>query len=153
MTDDLEHGAFAGDSPLAQRFFDSGMLWLANRALHPFGWALGVSSAGGKVTGLTLTLTSDPEGFLVPPEAEIEARRRFLKIGPVAEVPAPAASVDDLFVPIPPGNCPDCDRKMWQAGDAQGCGNPRCRSYTAMPRREDGVPWTQAESADADPTV
>lgn len=149
MTDGLEHGAFAGDSPLAQRFLDSGMLWLANRALHPFGWTLGVSALDGKVTGLTLTSTSDPEGFLVPLEDEIESRRRFLKIGPTAAV----LSMDDLFVPIKPGNCPDCDVKMWQAEDAQGCGNPRCRSYTPMPRRPDGLPWPTPASSDTTPTV
>lgn len=35
-------------------FRDSGLLWLANRALHPFGWRLGLSTSSDAPSALTV---------------------------------------------------------------------------------------------------
>lgn len=52
---------------------EDGMLWLANRALHLFGYALVTSSEGE----LQAVRTDDPLGFEFAPELEREGRARF----------------------------------------------------------------------------
>ena len=124
------YGGADGDESLGQRFYDEGMLWLANRSLAPFGWALSVSvdsETGGKVLGLGLMRTDDEEGFVLTVEQEVEARRRFLEAQrgrPVAPS-APAATTTIC----------DCGVPLWRVGRETGCGNPRCEHYRPVPRR------------------
>lgn len=67
-----------------QDFHDAGLLWFANRALHPFGFALMVQAEvdGGTVVvnedqGLRACRTTDPAGFVFSVAEEDAARLRF----------------------------------------------------------------------------
>lgn len=67
-----------GETVLAQQVFDSGLLWLANRSLHVFGYALGVSvDDERRVNGLMLYQTYDEEGVLFGEDLEVRGRRKF----------------------------------------------------------------------------
>lgn len=63
----------------ADEFQRSGLLWLANRAIHPFGVAIAVvrNEDGSIQDGLTLIETDDPNGFVFSEEQENECRVRF----------------------------------------------------------------------------
>lgn len=58
---------------------NSGLLFLANRAIHPFGVAIAANvDDDGRVGSLTAIQTRDPLGFTFPDAAEDEARGRLL---------------------------------------------------------------------------
>jgi hypothetical protein len=58
--------------------YDNGMIWLANRMLHPFGYALGVTlNEHGKVTGFNLHYSTDPQGVWFGEDLELRGRRKF----------------------------------------------------------------------------
>lgn len=63
----------------AREFQESGLLYLANRALHPFGVALAVTREedGNVRDELDIISTDDPDGFVFAEEDEVEARGRF----------------------------------------------------------------------------
>lgn len=65
----------------AAEFQQSGLLYLANRTLHPYGIALAVTvDAFGKIQDeLTLITTDDPNGFVFSEEQENECRARLAK--------------------------------------------------------------------------
>lgn len=60
-------------------FQRSGLLYLANRTLHPFGVALAVTiDEGGSVRDeLILVATDDPSGFTFDDQTEAESRHRL----------------------------------------------------------------------------
>ena len=60
-------------------FRTSGLLYLANRTLHPFGIAIAAhAEEDGKVSALSVVETTDPLGFVYPEQTENEARKRLL---------------------------------------------------------------------------
>jgi len=62
-----------------EEFQRSGLLYLANRTLHPFGVAIAVTveDDGTVRDELTLVTTDDPAGFTFSEDAENESRRRL----------------------------------------------------------------------------
>jgi hypothetical protein len=56
---------------------ENGLLWLANRALHPFGYALTLSADLMTPDELMAVRTDDPSGFEFAPSLEQEGRQRF----------------------------------------------------------------------------
>lgn len=67
---------------IAQRFFDLGLIWLVNRTLHPFGYAIGVTvnnSTDLKVTGFNLHHSTDAQGITFGEDLEMAGRQRFYK--------------------------------------------------------------------------
>lgn len=71
-----------GDNSLdvAQRMYDLGLIWLANRTLHPFGFAMGVTvDEEGKVTALHLHYSADPLGINFDNNLENRGREKFYK--------------------------------------------------------------------------
>jgi hypothetical protein len=59
---------------------ESGLLYLANRAIHPYGVAISANvDEHGRVTSLAAIETLDRMGFTFPEAAENEARRRLFK--------------------------------------------------------------------------
>lgn len=130
----FERELFPAESDLPARFYEEGMVWLANRLLHPFGWAIGVMADGVKgdgsaerVVGLLLQRTADTDGILTDQATEVSARRRFfssLRRGATVRVvpePDPAEEV---------ALCPACERPL-HGGE---CRYPRCERYVPLPR-------------------
>lgn len=73
-----------GSAELAQRLFDSGLLFLLNSAvLHHHGLAFGVmvDDSTGRVVGLSLHETSDPDGFWYDEPTTVHARRKLTEAG------------------------------------------------------------------------
>jgi hypothetical protein len=74
-----------GRTELAQVLFDAGLLFAVNAAvLHPHGLALGVSvdeDAGGRVTGLSLHRTSDPDGLWFDEATVVVGRQKMRAAG------------------------------------------------------------------------
>lgn len=74
-----------------QEFHDAGLIWLANRALHPFGYALSVQAVVEadehgdwlgparvvEEAGLRVVRTTDPLGLVFSEESENRSRGRF----------------------------------------------------------------------------
>lgn len=62
-----------------EEFQRSGLLWIANRALHPFGVAVAVTvdEDGSVADELTIETTDDPTGFVFTDADEDEGRRRL----------------------------------------------------------------------------
>lgn len=62
-----------------EEFQKSGLLWLANRAIHPFGIALAVTvdEHGAYDEGVALISTNDPVGFVFDDEQERSGRQRL----------------------------------------------------------------------------
>lgn len=67
------------DTAALKQFRNSGMLWLVNRILHPFGSAIAVAfdSETQEPIGLQLFTTTDPEGMEFTVEDNLEMRKRF----------------------------------------------------------------------------
>jgi len=139
-----EREAFVAETDLPARFHEEGMMWLANRALHPFGWAVGIVWDDEKkaVTGFLLQrLLDDPEGIIVDNEHEVEARRRFFTALAARAVPeAPksiAAQVAEDYVSEAAEQekmrC-ECGSFLWNIDGESGCPNPRCDKYVPVPR-------------------
>jgi hypothetical protein len=67
---------------VAQRMFDYGLIWLANRTLHPFGFAIGVTVNNvqeQKVTGVTYNFSTDSKGITFGDDLEDLGREKFYK--------------------------------------------------------------------------
>jgi len=115
----------------AQRFYDEGMVWLANRVLHPFGWAIGVmTDERFRVRGLLVMRTTDPDGVVMPNVDEIDARRRFFR----AVFQRGQGKPPETAVTGEENVCPECQGEMWFKNGERGCGNPRCSAYKPFPR-------------------
>jgi hypothetical protein len=93
MNDEPEHTAVEWEceaygpkasTELLQLLYDSGLMYQVNCAvLHPQGLALGVSVEDdtGRVTGLNLYRTSDPEGVWYDEELTKVGRQKLLRFG------------------------------------------------------------------------
>lgn len=78
-----------GDAHLLERFVEAGMLYAANRLLHPFGWALGTAlDDQGQPGAIVLVRTDDPAGIGYGPE-EGAVRAKFLRGVGQASAPSP----------------------------------------------------------------
>lgn len=127
----FERELFPAESDLPQRFYDDGMVWLANRLLHPFGWAIGVMAAdadGSGVSGLVLMRTADTDGIVTDTATEVNARRKFfaaLRRGPTVRVQpeAPAAAPGVAL-------CESCENPLTDGE----CHFPRCEKYVPVRR-------------------
>lgn len=75
-----------------QEFSDAGLVWLANRALHPFGYALAVAverQDGEEIdydnlkviegAGLRVVKTTDPLGIVFSEQEEDRSRAKFFR--------------------------------------------------------------------------
>jgi hypothetical protein len=68
----------SGRAVLATEMHDTGLLYLVNTAvLHPHGLALGVEVDEGRVTGLTLHESSDPDGIWFDEDTTVKGRRKL----------------------------------------------------------------------------
>lgn len=73
-----EHYDAQGDTTFAQELLDRGLLYLANRNLHLYGYALGVvTDDNGKVTNLSIWKTDDPAGIWFDEATEQDGRRKL----------------------------------------------------------------------------
>jgi hypothetical protein len=136
--DGFERETFAAESDLPARFYAEGMVWLANRVLHPFGWAIGIMAEGAlrqgerpeKVVGLLLTRTADTDGIVISVADEVRARRNFfaaMQRGPQVRVEAEPELPE---VPV----CAACGTTLWMTAETSGCPNPRCSAYVPVQR-------------------
>jgi hypothetical protein len=140
---------------LVQAFHEQGMGWLANRVLHPFGWAIGlVVDDDDAVVGLGVQRTTDPEGIITSAQDELTARRRFLEA--VGRPLPPEAVPEDGVLPT---GCVVCGKPRYRkladglalppvddvltflvphefadGAVALACGNPRCPEFEPMQR-------------------
>lgn len=139
----FERELFATESDLPARFYAEGMVWLANRVLHPFGWAIGIMADGPpqageqrpeKVIGLVLQRTADTDGIVISVVDEVRARRNFFAaIERGATVVKTAEPSPDVI--LVPTVCGECGFDLWIKDDGRtGCGNPRCELYKPFPR-------------------
>lgn len=70
-----------------EEFHKSGLIWLANRALHPFGVALAVQVVAeegsdpedGEVLAMWPVRSTDPLGLIFTEESENDSRGRFFR--------------------------------------------------------------------------
>lgn len=79
-----EYGRVPDEEPLAilQEMFDKGLIFLVNQnALHHYGYALGVTVEEGKVKGLNLHKSSDPEGIWFDEELTQSGRQKMREAG------------------------------------------------------------------------
>lgn len=70
-----------------REFHDNGLVWLANRALHPFGYALSVQATVDpdvpgsyeivEEAGVRVVRTTDPLGLMFDEKTEDESREKF----------------------------------------------------------------------------
>lgn len=69
----------ASTSPvLAQEMFDKGIIYAANRMIHMWGYAIGVTvDKDDTVIGLNLHRTDDPDGIWFAEEDEVGGRRKL----------------------------------------------------------------------------
>lgn len=71
-----------GEASIAQVLYDKGLLLAVNSAiLHPHGLALGVTVDEGKVKGLSLHRTNDPQGLWFDEETTVHAREKLQAAG------------------------------------------------------------------------
>jgi hypothetical protein len=67
---------------LAQVLLDTGLLFAVNAAvLHHHGLALGVTAERGRVTGLSVHRTSDPDGIWFDEASVVQARQKMRAAG------------------------------------------------------------------------
>lgn len=78
-----EHYPRGDTAELAQRTWESGLIFLVNAAvLHHHGLALGVNvSEEGQVLGLTLHATDDPDGITFDEQSTVEGRAKLRAAG------------------------------------------------------------------------
>lgn len=67
------------DFAMAQELYDKGLIYLANRNLHLYGYALGVvvGEDDKTVIGLNILKTSDPDGIWFDEDSEREGRGKL----------------------------------------------------------------------------
>lgn len=76
----VAHDESAVRRRLAQELWENGLIYLVNRTLHLFGYAIGVDlNDAGAVIGLVLYASNDPQGVWFDEETELKGRRKFYR--------------------------------------------------------------------------
>jgi hypothetical protein len=137
--DGFERELFHSVSDLPARFYAEGMVWLANRVLHPFGWAIGIMAEGvrnvgdrpSKVIGLMLLRTPDTDGIVISTADEVAARRNFFS---AQQRGATVVRVPEEGPESPVCAVEGCGTPLWVTTEASGCPNPRCEAFVPIQR-------------------